>query len=95
MWVTKARRRPSSTVDLVDEIVDHGSPVPVYQQLVAVLTRRIEAGVYAPGRAIPSEKALGQEFGVGRDTVRRVVDILRDEGLIFTVPHRGSYVAER
>jgi GntR family transcriptional regulator len=85
---------PSSTSDLVDE-VDQGSPVPVYQQLVAILTQRIQSGEFAPGRLIPSEKALQQEYGVGRDTVRRVVDILRDEGPIFTVPHRGSYVAER
>ncbi|NJC67081.1 winged helix-turn-helix transcriptional regulator [Planosporangium flavigriseum] len=75
--------------------VDHGSYVPVYQQLVAIMKKRIESGEFPPGRLIPSEKTLQQEYGVGRDTVRRVVEILREEGLIFTVPHRGSYVAER
>jgi DNA-binding GntR family transcriptional regulator len=34
---------------------------------------------------------LQQEHDVGRDTVLRAVEILRDEGLVFTVPRRGTY----
>jgi GntR family transcriptional regulator len=75
--------------------VDHDSPTPVYQQLAGILRAQIESGELAPGRPIPSELTLMQTYGLGRDTVRRVIGILRDEGLIFTVPHRGSYVAER
>jgi GntR family transcriptional regulator len=75
--------------------VDHDSPTPVYQQLAGILRAQIESGELAPGRPIPSELTLMQTYGLGRDTVRRVIGILRDEGLIFTVPHRGSYVSER
>jgi DNA-binding GntR family transcriptional regulator len=32
------------------------------------------------------------EFEVARTTARRAVGVLRDEGLIYTVPQRGSYV---
>src|SRR6266516_1571595 len=35
---------------------------------------------------LPSVKQLQQEHGVGRDTVLRAVEILRDEDLVFTVP---------
>jgi DNA-binding GntR family transcriptional regulator len=38
---------------------------------------------------------LEQEYGVGRDTVLRAIGILRDEGLVFTVKRRGTYVAKR
>lgn len=38
-------------------------------------------------------KQLQQEYGVGRDTVLRAIDILREEGLVFTVPRRGTYVS--
>ncbi|MGN6175829.1 MAG: GntR family transcriptional regulator [Streptosporangiaceae bacterium] len=31
-------------------------------------------------------------FGVARDTARRAVQVLRDEGLVVTVPQRGTYV---
>jgi GntR family transcriptional regulator len=37
-------------------------------------------------------KQLQQEHDVGRDTVLRAVEILRNEGLVFTVPRRGTYV---
>ena len=30
--------------------------------------------------------------GVSRDTVRRAMALLRDEGVVFTVPRRGTYV---
>ncbi len=42
---------------------------------------------------MPSVKQLQQEHDVGRDTVLRAVEILRTEGLVFTVPRRGTYVS--
>jgi DNA-binding GntR family transcriptional regulator len=38
-------------------------------------------------------KQLQQEHDVGRDTVLRAVEVLRNEGLVFTVPRRGTYVS--
>jgi DNA-binding GntR family transcriptional regulator len=34
-----------------------------------------------------------QTFGVSRVTVRHAVAELRERGLVFTVPQRGTYVA--
>jgi DNA-binding GntR family transcriptional regulator len=31
-------------------------------------------------------------FGMARDTARRAVEVLRDEGLFKTIPQRGTYV---
>ena len=42
---------------------------------------------------LPSVKQLQQEHDVGRDTVLRAIEILRDEDLVFTVPRRGTYVS--
>jgi hypothetical protein len=41
----------------------------------------------------PSVKQLQEEYTVGRDTVLRAVEILRAEGVVFTVPRRGTYVS--
>ena len=71
--------------------VDHGSPEPAYRQLEAILRARIAAGEWQHG-PLPSAKQLQQEYGVGRDTVLRAVEILREDGLVFTVPRRGTYV---
>jgi DNA-binding GntR family transcriptional regulator len=69
---------------------------PPHRQIAAWLRARIEAGEFRPGEdPLPSEKDLVQLFGVARDTARRAVQVLREEGLVVTVPHRGTYVTER
>ncbi len=46
-----------------------------------------------PDRPIPSETQLVQEFGVARLTARKAVRVLIDEGMVYVVGGRGSYVA--
>jgi len=68
---------------------------PPYRQIAAWLRARIEAGEFRPGiDPLPSEKEIQELFEVARDTARRAVAVLRDEGLVVTVPQRGTYVAE-
>jgi DNA-binding GntR family transcriptional regulator len=76
----------SSTVDANE--IDHASGVPPYRQLAAILRAQITAGTLT-GR-LPSEKALGQTFGLAQGTVRKALAILRDEGLIETAHGWGS-----
>jgi DNA-binding GntR family transcriptional regulator len=52
------------------------------------------AGEWSSG-PLPSGPTLEQEYAVGRDTALRAISILRDEGLVFTVKRRGTYVAKR
>jgi len=75
--------------------VDPLGPVPVYEQIASILRRQIEAGELQQGRAIPSETTLVQRYGVARDTARRAIQVLRDEGLVVTVKGRGSYVTRQ
>jgi GntR family transcriptional regulator len=72
--------------------VDHGAPEPAYQQLAAILRAKIAEGEWRNG-PLPSVKQLQQEHDVGRDTVLRAIEILRDDGLVFTVARRGTYVS--
>jgi GntR family transcriptional regulator len=65
---------------------------PIYIQLADIIAARIEAGELLPGRPIPSENTLVQEFGIARNTARAAVAELRERGLVVTVPHRGTYV---
>jgi DNA-binding GntR family transcriptional regulator len=74
--------------------VDHGSSVPVYRQLASMLRQRILDGDLAPGRALPSEAYLAGEHGISPLTVRKAVRVLRDEGYVYTVTARGSYVTD-
>lgn len=44
---------------------------------------------------LPSVAYLQHEYGVGRDTVLHALRLLREAGLIFTVPKRGSYAVRQ
>jgi GntR family transcriptional regulator len=76
-------------------MIDPSGPVPVYQQIGKIIVARIESGELRPHRPVPSESFIQQEYGVSRDTARRVHAWLRVEGWAYTVPQRGTYVADR
>jgi GntR family transcriptional regulator len=75
--------------------VDPYSFEPLYRQLAAILRARIEAGEFARLAVLPSESTLVQEHGVSRETARKAIAVLREEGLVFTVPQRGTYVGPK
>jgi GntR family transcriptional regulator len=59
-----------------------------YLTLADALRDRLTAGAFGAGGALPSEATIGREHGVSRVTVRRALELLRDEGVI--TPRRGS-----
>ena len=83
----------SATVVIME--YDPLAPVPRYRQIAGILRGRIESGDLEPDRPIPSETAIQQEFGVARETARKAVKLLRDEGWVVTVPGLGTYVRKR
>jgi DNA-binding GntR family transcriptional regulator len=80
---------------VTDDRIDPIAPLPPYRQIADILRRRIEAGQYQPDTRIPTESELIEAFEVARTTARRAIAVLREEGFIYTVPQRGSYVARR
>ena len=75
--------------------IDHDGETPIYLQLAAILRAQIASGELAPGRPIPSEKSLMQQYGVARGTAAKAVKVLRDEGLVRVSFGRGTFVAPR
>lgn len=76
-------------------MVDEMSPVALYIQLADLLEARIRSGEFPPRKPIPSEPHIQQEYGVARGTVRAALRLLRERGLVVTMPARGTYVTER
>ncbi|GGP80593.1 GntR family transcriptional regulator [Streptosporangium pseudovulgare] len=66
---------------------------PRYQRIAEDVVGRIRRSDFPPNRAIPSEKALMAQYGVAKATVRNAVAHLREQGWVFTVSHRGTYVS--
>ncbi|GAB7049524.1 GntR family transcriptional regulator [Catenuloplanes indicus] len=76
-------------------MIEPDGPVPIYLQLAEILAERIQRGEWPPNRPIPSETQLTQEFGIARNTARKAIAVLRERGLVFTVPQRGTYVSPK
>lgn len=64
-----------------------------YHAIADDLRSRIDAGEFAAGRLLPSESELSESFAASRVTVRRALDVLRDEGLLDSRQGFGWFVA--
>jgi GntR family transcriptional regulator len=72
--------------------IDPTGPVPPYKQIAEIIRQRIASGQYPKGARIPTESEMVETWEVARTTARRAIALLREEGLVDTVPQRGSYV---
>lgn len=69
------------------------SPVPLHAQLREAVRERIRDGSYAAHARLPAESEMSKAFGVSRITVRQALSDLQNEGLIFKVAGKGSFVS--
>ena len=66
--------------------------LPLYLQIADELRRNIEESVFNVGDQLPTELELSKRFGVHRHTLRRAVDVLRQEGIVDVERGRGTFV---
>lgn len=66
---------------------------PLYTRVKRALAERILSGIWAPGRLLPNEFQLAEEFGVSQGTVRKALDALAAEHLVERHQGRGTFVA--
>jgi DNA-binding GntR family transcriptional regulator len=71
--------------------IDYQAPLSPHRQIAAWLRKRIDAGEFPPGKRLPSENDIQQLTGVAATTVRRAIALLREQGIVYTVPGRGTY----
>ncbi len=75
------------------DVINRNSNLPLYQQLYQILKHDIVRGEYAPGTLVPAKSELMAHYSVSRSTVRSVMDMLVNEGLIYRERGRGTFVA--
>jgi DNA-binding GntR family transcriptional regulator len=71
--------------------IDPLAPEHPYKQLAAQLREHIERGEITSH--LPSITGLIAQTDLAVGTVRRAIDILVKEGLVQTIPGRGTFVA--
>ncbi|MDK9701916.1 MAG: FadR family transcriptional regulator [Sulfuritalea sp.] len=69
-------------------------PLRLSEEVSGDLQRRIARGELKSGDRLPTEKALGEAFGVSRAVVREAVARLKADGLIETRQGSGAFVVE-
>lgn len=66
--------------------------VPKYYQLKRALIEQIDNEEFAPNVPIPSERELVETYQVSRITVRKAIEELVNEGYLYKVQGKGTYV---
>lgn len=69
-------------------------PLRLSEEVSSDLQRRIARAELRPGDRLPTEKALGEAFGVSRAVVREAIARLKADGLIETRQGSGAFVVE-
>jgi DNA-binding GntR family transcriptional regulator len=70
-------------------------PIPMSAaQIADDLTDRIKRREYAPGEQLPTYRELMGLYNVGYTTVATVILMLRERGVVVTVPGRGTFVPD-
>ena len=69
--------------------------VPSFQKIKDHILQRIHAGEWKEGDQIPTEAALGRQFGVARMTVNRALRELAAEQSVSRIQGLGTYVAQQ
>ena len=68
--------------------------VPYYYQIKEIIHKYIKNKEIKPGQALSPERELCLKYQVSRITVRKAMDLLVQEGLIYREKGRGTFVAK-
>ncbi len=66
----------------------------IFSQIYSDYTQQIEAGTLKPGVKLPSENELTEQYGTSRETVRKALHLLSQNGYIHKMRGKGSFVLD-
>jgi DNA-binding transcriptional regulator YhcF (GntR family) len=73
--------------------MNHQSDIPKYQQMVNSVNNAIAENILHKGDMLPSVNSIYKTNQLSRDTVFKAYSILKEQGVIESVPNKGYYVA--
>ena len=74
--------------------INRNIPIPLYFQLKTLILDEIKSGNYKVGSLIPTEKEFSDYFLISRTTVRQAITELVQEGWLYRVKSKGTFVAQ-
>lgn len=73
--------------------IDSRSRIPIYEQIKNQLITCIRIGIFKADEQLPSIRSVSLQTGINVNTVKRAFADLEDEGIIYTLVGRGSFVS--
>ena len=73
--------------------IDLTSRTPIYEQIYQKIVMLILNGTLAENDQLPSVRLLAKSTGVNPNTVSKAYQELERNGVIYSVPGRGSFVS--
>ena len=74
--------------------LDYRDSRPIYEQVRDGLRRLMVTGVLQSGDKLPSVRQLATELAINPNTIQRAYGELENEGYVYSVNGRGTFVAE-
>lgn len=74
--------------------IDLQSRTPIYEQLYRGIAGLASRRVLNSGDRIPSVRELARDLGINPNTVSKAYMMLEKDGLIYSVPGRGTFLAD-
>ena len=75
--------------------IDNKSGAPIYEQLYTQIKNQILSGELQPEEAMPSIRGLARDLRISVITTKRAYDELEQEGFLYTISGKGSFVAKK
>ena len=74
--------------------VDLRSPKPLYEQIKDSIRTQVLHGLLLPDEKLPSVREMAQSNAINPNTIQRAYRDLEAEGILYSLPGRGSFVAD-
>lgn len=73
--------------------LDMQSRKPIYEQLKEQISKLMVLGILTADEKLPSVRSLARDVGINPNTVQKAYQELERDGILYTVPGKGSFIA--
>lgn len=75
--------------------INYRDSKPIYEQIKDGIKKLIITGVLAKDEKLPSVRELASQLAINPNTIAKSFRELEQDGYIYTISGRGSYVADK